>query len=81
MVTLCSLLRYITTNAIQITIVVYIVKPINLASLKFSGTFLVLNAYKVHIAMRKKSNPSGAVFFRSRYRWFKRGEFCSFDGP
>lgn len=28
------------------------VKPMYLASLKFSGIFLVLNAYKVHISMR-----------------------------
>lgn len=49
-----------TTNAIQMTSVVYMVKPMNLASLKFSGTFRVLNAYKVHMRMRKKSNPSGA---------------------
>lgn len=53
--------KYIGTKAIQITSVVYIVKPINLASLKFSGTFLVFTAYTVHMAIKKKSKPSGAM--------------------
>lgn len=43
-------------NAIQITHVVYMAKPISLASLKFSGTFLVLMAYRVHKLRRRKSN-------------------------
>ena len=53
--------KYIGIKAIHITRVVYIVKPINLASLKFSGTLRVLIAYTVHIAIRKKSKPRGAM--------------------
>ena len=37
------------------------VKPINLASLKFSGRFLVLMAYRVHITIRNASNPRGTI--------------------
>ena len=50
-----------TRKAIQMTSVVYMVKPMNLASLKFSGTLRVLKAYQVHIRMRKKSKASGTV--------------------
>ena len=41
------------TKAIQMIHVLYMVKPMYLASLKFSGTFLVLMAYQVHKKMRK----------------------------
>ena len=40
------------TNASQMIQVEYIVNPIYLASLKFSGIFLVLKAYKVHNSIR-----------------------------
>ena len=36
--------KYMGMNASQIMQVVYMVNPMNLASLKFSGTFLVLMA-------------------------------------
>lgn len=36
------------------------VKPINFASLKFSGTLRVLMAYNVQKPIRTKSKPSGA---------------------
>ena len=39
--------------------VVYMVKPMNLASLKFSGRLRVLMAYKVHMTIRKMSKPRG----------------------
>lgn len=42
------------------TNVVYIVKPMNFASLKFSGTLRVLMAYSVQKPIRTKSKPSGA---------------------
>ena len=48
----------------QITHVVYIEKPMNLASLKFSGRFLVLTAYSVHMTTKKKSQARGAVIPR-----------------
>ena len=43
------------------TQVVYMANPMNLASLKFSGTLRVLMAYSVQRAMRKKSNARGAT--------------------
>lgn len=49
------------TKAIQITHVVYMAKPMNLASLKFSGTLRVLMAYSVHKAISKKSKARGAT--------------------
>jgi len=49
------------TKAIQMTHVVYIAKPMNLASLKFSGTLRVLMAYSVHNAISKKSKARGAT--------------------
>ena len=38
----------------------HIVNPINLASLKFSGRFLVFTAYRVHSEMRKRFHKKGA---------------------
>lgn len=43
-----------TIKAIQTTIVQYMVNPMNLASLKFSGKFLVFTAYSVHSEMRSR---------------------------
>jgi len=43
------------------TQVVYMAKPMNLASLKFSGTLRVLMAYSVHNAISKKSKARGAT--------------------
>ena len=37
-------MREIAANTYQMTMVVYMVKPMNFASLKFSGTFRVLTA-------------------------------------
>ena len=41
--------------------VVYIVNPINLASLKFSGKFLVFIAYNVHMIIKNISKPNGTI--------------------
>ena len=49
------------TKATQMTQVVYMAKPMNLASLKFSGKLRVFTAYTVHMPIRKKSNPNGAI--------------------
>jgi len=39
---------------------VYIANPINFASLKFSGKFLVFTAYMVQRMIKKKQKPKGA---------------------
>lgn len=44
--------KNMVTNANQITMVVYIVKPINLDSLKFSGILRVLTAYTVQVVIK-----------------------------
>lgn len=49
---LLAVLKYIGTNASQMTQVVYIVNPMYLDSLNASGIFRVRMAYIVHIMMR-----------------------------